>query len=330
MESSRQIEERAAAWLLQRDSGSWGDADQARLAEWLEAATLNRVAFLRLEAGWEEANRLKALGAGFPRGKVPGVGELTSEADETSAAEARTGSRITRGRLRSRLLAVAASMIAVFCLTWYAVGPPARDHYVTPIGGVSSVPLKDGSSVTLNTASEIHVQMTDAQRRVDLTQGEAFFEVARDPARPFVVQAGARRIVVVGTKFSVRREGDDIQVVVTEGAVRFQGAHSRSVSSGIAEGNMVAPTLTAGAVARVVDARITVENKSMPEVEDILSWRSGFVVFHETALADAVAEFNRYNERKILIQDPALAAMRLSGKFRSTNYETFVRLLEDT
>jgi transmembrane sensor len=317
MESSRQIEERAAEWLLKRERKDWSGAGQAQLTEWLEAATMNRVAFLRLEAGWEEANRLKALGAGLSRGKVPSVAELANSTASVSA-EIRLVNKswvptpLSRWALAATLLAFA---IGAFI---YNAGPLAGDRYATPIGGVTSVPLKDGSNVTLNTASRILVQMNDTERRIELTQGEAFFEVAKDPARPFIVQAAAKRVIAVGTKFSVRRDGDDVQVVVTEGAVRLEDVHSKT------------SRLAAGAVARTTDSRIAIQSKSVADAEDFLSWRSGYVVFHETSLADAVAEFNRYNERKIVIADAGVAAMRLTGKFRYTNYETFVRLLEDT
>src|SRR5690242_18199574 len=90
MESSRDIEERAAAWLLRREKGDWSEADQTQLTEWIESSMLHRVAFLRLEAGWAEANRLKALGAGFPRGKVPSSSELTNDTVPSSGIPVRT------------------------------------------------------------------------------------------------------------------------------------------------------------------------------------------------------------------------------------------------
>jgi transmembrane sensor len=204
MESSRQIEERAAAWLAKRDGGDWTQADQAQLTEWLEASTLNRVAFLRLEAGWEEANRLKALGAGFPRGKVPSISELESGAPDSDDAARPAKEPVFRARSgagRRWLFALAASVVvgisgAIFL---YTVGPLAGDRYATPVGGMSAVPLKDGSKVTLNTGSRIRVDLTRKERRIDLAAGEAFFDVAKDPSRPFIVRAGGKRIVAVGT-----------------------------------------------------------------------------------------------------------------------------------
>ena len=87
--------------------------------------------------------------------------------------------------------------------------------------------------------------------------------------------------------------------------------------------------LTPGSVASAGDAGVVVEQKPLAEAEDDLSWRQGYLTFHDTSLADAVAEFNRYNAHKIAIDDPAVAAIRISGTFRASNYEAFVRVLDD-
>jgi len=181
--------------------------------------------------------------------------------------------------------------------------------------------MPDGSKVTLNTNSEIRVAVTETERRVTLDKGEAFFEVAKDPRRPFVVHAGDKQIVAVGTKFSVRRDADAVRVVVTEGRVRLE----RSSASGAAP----LAQLSAGTIARAAGAGTLVQEKPLDEAEEFLSWRTGFLVFRDTTLGDAVAEFNRYNMHKIVIEDPAVAAMHVGGSFRSTNVDAFVRLLQE-
>jgi transmembrane sensor len=324
MASSRQIEERAAAWLLRRENAGWNAADQAGLNQWLQASALNRVAFLRLQAGWEEANRLKALGAGLPRGRAPAPDELISAGYASAADQMQTAApdnKFLSRRLRRRgALALAATVSGlIVAAALYVAVPPAGERYATPVGGLTSLSLQDGSSVTLNTASRIRVHMGAAERRVELTEGEAFFDVAQDPARPFVVQAGSRRVVALGTKFSVARRGEDIRVVVTEGAVRLEGREAQA-----------APVLSAGTIAQTRTSNLQIDERTAPDVEELLSWRSGYVVFQNTALSDAVAEFNRYNRQRIVIDDPDIAVMELTGKFRATNYQAFVRLLEET
>jgi transmembrane sensor len=155
---------------------------------------------------------------------------------------------------------------------------------------------------------------------VELNHGEAFFEVAKDPTRPFVVKAGHARVIAVGTQFSVRREGDQVDVVVIEGHVRVERDHQTEGAP---------PALLApGDVARSDGQGVLVQEKPLPEAEAILSWRSGFLVFHDTPLKEAVAQFNRYNTRKIVIDDPNVANLRIGGNFKSTNSEAFVRLIE--
>ena len=331
MESSRQIEDRAAEWLARQDSEEWTRADQTELDEWL-TATAHRVAYIRLKQAWNETHRLKALGAGTKPGVVPPVGEwrVSPFLGAPAAPEVSTASST---RKSWRPLAIAASVMLVTgaaVVAWYST--PTASTFRTPIGGVASVPMSDGSKVTLNTNSQVRLAISETERRVELAQGEAFFEVAHDPARPFVVRAGDKDVVAVGTQFSVRRDGDDLQIVVTEGKVRVHAAGAGAAPwgrvGGVGTGGGGALYLKAGTVARASAAGTLVQEKSVGAAEDILSWRSGYVIFQETPLTEAVEEFNRYNTRKLIIQDPALARVKLTGSFRSTNLAGFVRLLE--
>jgi transmembrane sensor len=336
MESRDQIEETAAAWIFRRDSGDWTPTDDGQLAAWLDAATAHRTVFLRLDSAWQQAARLKAVGAGIPPGTVPSPDELRrvpffdlknptppTAAPSEPASPSRSESAadvLPRRRVPYRALAASLLLATLFAAAWYLL--PDGPAYHTDIGGLAAVPMPDGSRVTLNTDSQIRVAVTETERRVNLEQGEAFFEVAKDPARPFVVAAGNQRVIAVGTKFSVRRDERGVRVVVIEGRVR--------VEPGSGAGAPVPPAeVSAGSVARSGGEGVLIEKKPLTEVEAYLSWRSGFLVFRETPLADAVAEFNRYNEQKIVLEDPHLAGMHIDGNFRSTNVSAFVRLLED-
>jgi transmembrane sensor len=335
MDSPGQIKDAAARWFARRGSEGWSPQDEAELSRWLAASTGNQIAYLRLEAAWQAADRLKVLGAGFERGAVPGLEDFRASpffkhvagkqapAPEP-AAKAETG--VHRPAARAvlsgpvfRWAAAAAVLLPVAFLAWnhdYRAGTV----YSTPIGVTAAVPLSDGSKVTLNTDSEIRVDVTETERRINLEQGEAFFDVAKDPSRPFVVKAGNKRIIAVGTQFSVRRDEDDVRVVVTEGAVRVEQPSGDGVPG---------TKVSAGGVARTRHAKLAVQERPLPEVEELLSWRTGYVVFHETSLADAVAELNRYNVRQIVLQDPVVADIVVSGNFRATNIDSFVGLLED-
>jgi transmembrane sensor len=237
---------------------------------------------------------------------------------------------------RVRYLALAASVLVCVLASGYAAFSYfAANHYSTAIGAVDTVPLRDGSHVTLNTNTSIHVDLGNTQRLIELEKGEAYFEVAKDPHRPFIVQAGHKRVIAVGTKFSVRRDHDDVQVAVTEGKVRLEEDPEPSPAvpelrerRAVPDSSGGSPVfLTAGAIARATDAHVDVDRNAMADADRILAWRRGYVTFDNTPLSEAVAELNRYNVRKIAIQDPALADIRIGGSFRATNTDAFLELL---
>jgi transmembrane sensor len=343
MESSRQIEDRAAEWLAHRDSGRWSDADQRELETWLAASFEHRVAFLRLEAAWEKTKRAKAFGVGVPARMVPPPGEWRTTPffgatnSATSDAEpvrdlSKGAVRPSRNARRMRWGIAASVLLAASAALYFYSSVSSKDHYSTPVGGTASIPLKDGTKVTLNTASEIRIDLSSKDlRRVDLEQGEAFFDVAKDPARPFTVFAGDKRITAVGTRFAVRRDADgDVRVTVTEGTVRFDSGEGERPPADAGMSTEQRPVLLlAGTIARATKDSLLVQKDAAQAAESSLSWRSGYLIFDDTALADAVAEFNRYTREPIRIEDPGVAAIRISGKFRSDGADVFLRLLHD-
>jgi transmembrane sensor len=318
----KEIEVAAAAWIFKRDAGDWSPSDDQALAAWLEASTAHRVVFLRLDAAWREAARLKAFKTSDERTAVP---ESLPTREDLRARPfldraTRRSSREWRPRSR-RFWALAASVLMATTVATVWMLMPRAPSYRTGVGGLEGVSMSDGSKVTLNTDSEIRVAVTETERRVDLKQGEAFFDVAKDPTRPFVVAVGHQRVIAVGTQFSVRRDHDDVQVVVSEGRVLLQ-------RSGGDNSHTTSTDLTAGTVARTGGDGLLIQKKPPAELEQYLSWRGGFLVFRDTALADAVAEFNRYNTQRIVIEDARLAGLRIDGNFRSDNVDAFLRLLQ--
>ncbi|WP_369942158.1 FecR family protein [Xanthomonas medicagonis] len=335
---SRRIELRAAAWLARRDRGDWSPRQQARLDAWLGAATAHRVAFLRLQAAWQESARLQALGAGQRDGRIPARGSWrglagadgearASMADSDGPEAALDPARLRfaprpPARARRRWPAALAALLllgGVLGLGWrhtLAVAPVA---YASATGSLRPLALADGSRATLSSDSRIAVALSRTQRRIDLQRGEAFFEVSKDPARPFVVADGARRVVAVGTRFAVRRDAEALRVVVTEGTVRLESATHPQAP----------PTLLpAGSVALAGPHGVLVRRVAVAEAERLLDWRSGYLTFDDTPLQAAVAEFNRYNTVKLQVADAQAGALRVGGNFRWSNAEAFVRLLE--
>ena len=299
--------------------GAWGDALHFKGP----AAESREGAVAESREGAAAGSRKGAATAG-----------AVSEAGTASWRADRSGARASDHRAASILgkrwsprwiSALAASALVAVAGATYVLqsGLLDSDRYSTKIGALATVPLADGSRVTLNTDSRIRVALVESQRRIELDQGEAFFEVAKDPGRPFVVTAGRKRIVAVGTKFSVRRDHDAILVAVTEGKVRVEDAVTPP------NGRGAEVLVSAGSLARTYHADVLVHDHAGSEVDQLLSWRTGYLVFRDVTLSDAVVEFNRYNARKILIQDPAIADIRIGGNFRSTNTDAFLWLLQN-
>jgi len=338
---STAIEAAAADWFAKREAGRWRAEDQAHLEAWLDASTANRIAYIRLQTAWERSGRLKALGAGVPAGTIPprdswgfaaspkGSTPVISpetldryelqEADAGHYLQQTPKVRAVLSRRLARATAISLMFVLAIGTAWQFLANHAHS-YTTQIGAISTIPLSDGSKITLNTDSQIRVALDASERRIELDQGEAYFEVAKDATRPFIVAIADKRVIAVGTKFSIRREHDDIRVLVTEGRVRIErnGSSSRTPET----------QLAAGSQARTAQAAVLVDQPPPMEVEQLLSWRTGYIVFRDTSLTDAVADFNRYTTRKIVIGDPAIANIRIGGNFRSDNADAFLSLIQ--
>jgi transmembrane sensor len=364
---SEAIEEAAARWFARRESGKWTDADREAFDAWIASSLAHRIAYIRIDAAWCHAARMEALGAGVPSGNIPQRGSwgdarfslggptksqsgaISSDSPhDMERADCTVVARSTVGqggwKVRSRRLGLAAGLLVALTsgLYVYITEPFAGDRFSTSIGGMRTVRLADGSQVTLNTDTRIRVLLGDKERDVDLLKGEAFFEVAKDASHPFIVHAGDKRVMAVGTAFSVRRDSDDVEVVVTEGKVQLATApsllskleektrNSSSRQNG-AEPKEATPPVTflhAGSIGRTAKTEVIVQEQAPSEAEEALSWRFGYVVFRDVTLEQAVAEFNRYNSRKIVIGDPAIGTIRIGGNFHSNNTEAFLALIQ--
>lgn len=325
MPNHRQIEQTAAAWLARRDGGRWHAADQAGLDAWLEASPAHRVAWLRLQAAWDESPRLRALGRGSaatsaerhaaPPDAVPDLRQVRFAAQRPLPAP--------RHRRGTRAL-LTAGLAGVVCLGLWAsrthVPPPAQ-AYASARGEVRTFTLADGSRVTLDGDSRITVRLDANGRHIALERGEAYFEVAHDPVRPFAVAANGRQAVAVGTRYAVRRDGGDLRVVVTQGTVRLDPP---------ADGRRHAQPslLPAGSIALAGPHGVLVRHVAIADAEQLTGWRDGFLAFHDTPLSEAVTEFNRQGGRPLVVADAQAGALRIGGHFRRDNADAFVRLLE--
>lgn len=195
-------------------------------------------------------------------------------------------------------------------------------EYQTAVGEIRVIPLADGSTVTLNTSSGIRVKIGSGQREVVLENGEAFFDVAPDPERPFRIRAGLADVRVVGTKFNLRRfDGGAVSLIVQEGAVDF----TRN-----AGGEKAPRRVGAGKAARAgFSEPITVAAISAEALDRAMVWREGMMFFEGISLGDAIREFKRYNQTPVLLVEPALTEHAVSGYFSSRDPARFAEAVAD-
>lgn len=210
-------------------------------------------------------------------------------------------------------------------LSWM-IWRQGQGRYASGIGEVRRIALEDGSTLLLNTASEVTVRFTKRQRDIRLVRGEALFEVAHDKSRPFIVQANDTAVRAVGTAFAVRLEAAQVDVTVTEGVVEV--ADAKAVAGLGAATSSASPP---GVKRVAAHERLVIARARAPDVKPIapadaerqLAWREGLVSFDGESLQTAVAEINRHNRRQIVVDDPALAAMPIVGVFRATDLDGF-------
>ncbi|HEY3813603.1 MAG TPA: FecR domain-containing protein [Caulobacteraceae bacterium] len=285
----------AAAWAVRLGEGALDREAQAELDAWLNEDPRRRGALLRAQAAWRLLDR-----AGEGHGAVP-------------APRRRPVLRFALGR--RRLLAGGAAAIAA-SVAGVAVMVNMGARYGTALGEVRRVPLADGSLAAINTESVVDVALRKDERRVTLERGEAWFSVAKDKARPFVVAAGPVRVRAVGTAFSVRLHATGADVLVTEGVVEAwtEGAVAKKVR------------IAAGARAFISNAVGPTQPVESPQqIDRALAWRDGQIALEGETLAQAAAEFNRYNKKKLVIEDPELAGGTLVGWFHANEPEAFAR-----
>lgn len=296
--SAREIDEEAADWAARLDGDDDASHDTA-LKVWLDQDRRHAGALLRAQAALGLIDRAQAV-YGMP-------------ADD-----------VLRRRPPSRRTVIVAGATAAMAASLGAVGlwTAGAQRYQTRLGEIRRVPLPDGSVIAINTQSSLDVSMRPRLRRVQLRHGEAWFEVAKDATRPFVVTVGDTRVRAVGTAFSVRRLANGAGVMVTEGVVETWTRGQAGRGTRVEAGDKITVDWSAGAAAAVIAAP--------SEIERSLAWRSGQIALDGDRLADAVAEFNRYNERQILVQDSALANERLVGVFRLNEPDSFAEAVAAT
>lgn len=311
------IGDQAARWDARLRSPDCTDEDRVRFAAWRDADPAHRAAFEQLQS------LFVVLNAGLVRADVRRLRDNVVTAVD----------RRRKRRVWTAAACVAVVVSGVALRAWHAqvgVSDPV-ERYATQIGQRTTVTLRDGSTVELNAATQMEIRFGDQRRAVQLLAGQAMFQVAKDPLRPFVVRAANREIVAVGTEFDVRLDATSVQVTLLEGKVNVDRSDDRDQAhQSLLPGQQLtaslqtaAPSQPQGQVGAGPEVRIREVNVAL-----VTGWRDGRVFIEDLPLAAAVAEMNRYSQKQIVIEDPKLAALRVNGMFRAGDQDGFVAALQ--
>lgn len=297
----------ASGWVV-RESRGLTPVEQDEQSAWLAADPLHGVWLARRRKEWTEFDLLSEWRP-----------EHSAEPNPDLLAASRPKHR---SRWKGWSMGLMAASIVVGCvLAWQSRQAPAAEF---SSGVYESRTLADGSVVDLQTGARIEVRFVPGERRVRLIQGEAQFRVARNPSRPFVVEANGVAVNAVGTAFDVTLGSRSIEVSVMEGQVRVDPP----VGSGVA-----AHAVALGAGQKLVanfqgDWTPHVAALFADEMARRLHWSPPLLDFNSSPLADVVAEFNRRNRVQLVLADPGLQQMPIVASFSADNVEGFVRMLE--
>ncbi len=292
----------AVHWVMRSRSGDLTSAEAAGMEAWLDADPANRAAFDALDATWQ------------------GIEPIRDD-PRIAALRARV-----RARPRPWPAWAAAACLAVAVVGgggywfWPGDGSLSTQAFRTGVGEKATVTLPDGSVVVLSTDTVVRTRKAEGRRLVYLDRGQAFFEVAKDARRPFIVHAAGRTVTALGTAFEVRVDSG-FKVTLVEGKVRVETASPAAPVPAPVQETVMAPGT------QLVAAGDS-WNVSRTDVQDATSWVRGQLVFVDEPLSGVAAEMNRFSERKIVV-DAAAAPILISGAFKPGDVGAFVAAVED-
>lgn len=284
----QEINAEAAAWLARLHSEERTPADLDGFQVWLDEDVRHRDTFETLTALWDAS----------------GEAEVKPPLHEPSRR------KVLAGTGAAAFAAVVGGVVML--------GRAKPEKFETALGEQRRLVLSDGSHLTLDADTQVAVSMGEQRRSIELLKGRANFVVSKDPLRPFVVSAGSREVVAVGTAFDVDRQGVRVSVTMVEGKVVVRQAGATGADR----------TLVAGDRLRMGATPATFV-QDRPEISAATAWQAGRAVFDNETLADAAAELNRYQSRQLVIEDPSVGALRISGSYQTGDSESFARSIAE-
>jgi len=334
------IEEEARQWVIRLDSDIHPSQDDiSALRQWSQRSPRHKAELMRISEVWDDGNLLAESPA--------------ADAKQAEGFFSGLSRRIKLPETPRWLMFPAAALVLMgffVLLSPYLMNSGQPDHlvYTTSIGEQLTKTLADGSTIQLNTNTELQVELDNKLRKIVLVRGEAHFDVTQDSARPFEVHAGRGIVRAIGTAFSVSLEQRDVEVTVAEGVVALATIVETTTLEESASGTPKSPLKTttaqrkppknqelkqlglleAGQTATFSGVVKEKQHLADSELQRALAWRSGILAFSNTPLTEVIAEVSRYSRLTIEIADPELEAYQIGGRFKVGEIEALFDALE--
>ena len=376
------IKEEAGAWIVKMDQGELSPEQTAELQQWIAKSDFHRNYLHQLAHNWDSMGILQELAALFPiqptavmpatqpvmpaKAGIPNTHtqpEPVMPANPTvmpAQAGISNPQPPTPKTWLQNLIAQLkqpkawAPTLATFALVAILINTQQLNHFETDIGQQASYQLSDGTRITLNTNSELKVDYSQDRRRIYLLRGEAHFNVAKNPQRPFMVYAGEGMVWAVGTAFNVRYlnagnhagnlpdslvgtlVGTSIDVTVTEGTVKIfadiEPDKNTSLDVNDAQNSPTDHEQLVHAGKSVQYSKVINATQTTPAqvLEQKLAWQHGALIFKGETLEQAIKEIARYTDKQLIITDPSIKNIRVGGHYKTDNINSLLASLSET
>lgn len=316
-----ELRNQADRWIARLNSDLCKNHDRQQFSAWLQQSPAHRQAFDQQLDLFQQLGALDGLS--FNERRITQRREPVKTAENDITEDRRGADRRGKSpgiaprqpawRLLSSWAPFVCAAVVVMAFFWPTSQNTSRLHYSTGAGEVRTLQLSDGSRVQLNTRSALSVNFSNGQRQLTLTRGEAYFDVAKDPQRPFIVHLGDTSVTAVGTAFNIYRRENNSQVHLTEGVISVAAA---KVSK--------AKEITAGQRFELSPAGIAKLTRDSAQPD----WLDGNLDFDNTPLSTAIGELNRHLRQPVqLDMNPEQRLQPLSGHFTTGEAEATLRAI---